>query len=180
MRLRAVLLAVTALQAESVIFSPADRSVVNGEVRVVARQEGRAELMVDGKVVAAESPHAGVLTAVLKLGPGGHEIAVEGGAKVKVHVGEGAPAGWLKFREHPPGATACTTCHAVKNGEWAFAKASLVGVCFACHDKAAFPKTHTHEAGIVPDCQLCHSPHGSAAAKHLKMTKEAACKLCHN
>lgn len=180
MRLGAFLLMVTALRAESVIFAPVNESVVGGEVRVVARHEGKAELLVDGKAVAAESPHAGVLTAVLKLAPGAHEIALDGGARVKVHAGEGAPAGWLQFREHPPGGAACTTCHAVKNGEWAFAKASLVGVCFACHDKAAFPKTHTHEAGIVPDCQLCHSPHGSTAVKHMKMTKEAACKLCHN
>lgn len=180
MRVGAVLLMATVLRAECVIFAPADQSVVSGEVRVVAGCEGKAELLVDGKAVATESPHGGALTAAVKLGPGGHEIAVEGGAKVKVHVGEGAPVGWMKFREHPPGGAECTTCHVVRNGEWVFAKASLVGVCFACHDKAAFPKTHTHEAGIVPDCQLCHAPHGSTAAKHLKMTKEAACKLCHN
>ncbi|MBN8730717.1 MAG: hypothetical protein J0L64_09265 [Acidobacteria bacterium] len=153
---------------------------MSGEVRVVARHEGKAELHVDGKAVAVEPLHAGVWTATVNLEAGGHEIALVGGGKVKVHVGEGAPAGWTRFREHPPGGAACTTCHAVKNGEWAFAKASLVGVCFACHDKAGFPKTHTHEPGIVPDCQLCHAPHGSRAVKHLKMSKEAACKLCHN
>ena len=180
MRLCWFLLALSTANAESVILAPVDRSAVSSEVRFVARHDGKPELLVDGQTVNVETPHAGVLAAQLKLGPGIHDIALEGGARVKVHVGDNPPAGWARFREHPPGGAACSTCHAVKNGEWAFAKASLVGVCFACHDKTAFPKSHTHEAGIVPDCQLCHAPHGSTAVKHLKLAKDAACKLCHN
>ncbi|MEP7361996.1 MAG: cytochrome c3 family protein [Acidobacteriota bacterium] len=178
--LYAFALAPLILGAESEIFAPTDKSVVAGEVRLIARHDGKAEFLIDGKAVAAESPHAGVMFATVKLAPGAHEIALAGGPKVRVHSGEGAPAGWQKFRMHPPGGVACTTCHAVRNGEWAFAKASLVGVCFACHDRAAFPKTHTHEPGIVPDCQMCHSPHGSTVARHLKMNRDTACKLCHN
>lgn len=168
------------LLAESTIFAPSDKSVVSGEVRIVARHDGKAEILVDGKAIAAESPHGGVMFATVTLAPGAHEISLAGGPSVRVHSGDGAPVGWQKFRPHPPGGAACTTCHAVRNGEWAFAKASLVGVCFACHDRAAFPKSHTHEPGVVPDCQMCHSPHGSTAATHLKMKREAACKLCHN
>lgn len=168
------------LRAESAILAPTDKSVVPGDVRLVARHDGKPEVLVDGKPVAVESPHAGVLWASLRLAPGAHEIQLTGGPGIQVHVGDGAPAGWPKFRTHPPGGAACGACHAVRNGEWAFAKASLVGVCFACHDRAAFPKTHTHEPGIVPDCQMCHSPHGSTVARHLKMNREAACKLCHN
>ena len=168
------------LFGESAIYAPGDKSVVTGEVRVVARHEGKAEFLIDGKAVTAESPHKGVLFATVKLAPGAHEIALAGGPSIRVHSGEGPPEGWQKFRIHPPGGAACTTCHAVRNGEWVFAKASLVGVCFTCHDRAAFPKTQTHEPGIVPDCQMCHSPHGSTVARHLKMNRETACKLCHN
>ena len=168
------------LCAESAILAPADKSVVTDEVRIVARHDGKAEFLVDGKAIPAEAPHVGVMFATVKLAPGAHEIRLSGGPAVRVHVGEGPPDGWRQFRMHPPGGVACTTCHAVRNGEWAFAKASLVGVCFACHDRAAFPKTHTHEPGIVPDCQICHSPHGSTTARHLKMSAESACKLCHN
>ena len=176
----AMMLAPLLLRAESAILAPADKSAVDGEVRVVARHDGKAEILVDGKAVAAETPHAGVLFATVTLAPGAHEISLAGGPRIRVHSGDGAPEGWQKFRAHPPGGVACATCHAVRNGEWAFAKASLVGVCFACHDRAAFPKTHTHEPGIVPDCQMCHAPHGSTAAAHLKLKREAACKLCHN
>lgn len=168
------------LAAESAIYAPVDKSVVAGEVRIVARHDGKAEVLIDGKAVQVESPHAGVIFANVKLPPGAHEIALAGGPSIRVHVGEGAPEGWQKFREHPPGGAACTACHAARNGEWAFAKASLVGVCFACHDRTAFPTSHTHEPGIVPDCQMCHSPHGSTVSRHMKMSREAACKLCHN
>jgi len=163
---------------ERVIFSPADQSVVKGDLRVVA--SGQGELLLDGKAVETQSPVAGVQHASVKVSPGAHELTFDGGPAVKFHAGDGAPAGWKEFRVHPPGGAACETCHAIKNGAWAFTKASLVGVCFACHNREAFPKTHTHEPGIVPDCQMCHSPHGSTAAAHLKMPKETACKQCHN
>ncbi len=168
------------LHAESAILAPTDESVVEHELRVVARHDGKAEILIDGKSAPAEAPHAGVVFATVKLAPGAHEIALPGGPSIRVHVGDGAPAAWRKFEPHPPGGAACTTCHAVRNGEWAFVRSSLVGVCFACHDRAAFPKTHTHEPGIIPDCQICHSPHGSTVVRHLKTSRDAACKLCHN
>lgn len=168
------------LAAESLILAPADQTAVPAEVRLIARHQGKPEFLVDGKPLAAESPLAGVLHLTVTLAPGPHEIALDGGPRIRVHSGPGAPAAWQPFRAHPPGGAPCTACHAVRNGEWSFARASLVGVCFACHDRAAFPKTHTHEPGIVPDCQMCHSPHGSVKARHLKLEREAACKLCHN
>jgi predicted CXXCH cytochrome family protein len=168
------------LSAESAILAPTDKSIVPADVRIVARHDAKPELLIDGKPAVVESPLAGIVWANVRLALGSHEVQLAGGPKIQIYVGEGAPEGWQKFRPHPPGGAACATCHAVRNGEWAFAKASLVGVCFACHDRAAFPMTHTHEPGIVPDCQMCHSPHGSTAARHLKMAREAACKLCHN
>jgi predicted CXXCH cytochrome family protein len=181
-RLRALVLlfaaAVTAQEAEVQIFSPAHESVVGGEVRIVAA--GKGKLLLDGQPIEVKSPADGVLHASAKVAAGAHELSIEGGPSVRFHSGAGAPAGWKPFRVHPPGGAACETCHAVKNGAWTFARASLIGVCFACHDREKFPKTHTHEPGIIPDCQLCHSPHGSTAAFHLKMNKETACKQCHN
>jgi len=176
----AAVLTTASLHAESAILAPLNESVVEAELRVVARHDGKAEILIDGKTAPAESPHAGVVFATVKLAPGAHEIALPGGPSIRVHVGGGAPAAWRKFEPHPPGGATCTTCHAVRNGEWAFVKPSLVGVCFACHDRGAFPKSHTHEPGVIPDCQICHSPHGSTARRHLKMSRDAACKLCHN
>jgi hypothetical protein len=143
--------------------------------RAARRKPG---FLLDGKPIAAESPHAGVMFATAKLAPGAHEISLAGGPRVRIHSGGGAPAGWLKFNEHPPGGAACGTCHAVKNGEWAFAKASLVGVCFACHNREAFPKVHTHEPVLSPTAR-CHSPHGSTTARHQDHAR-SGCKLCHN
>jgi predicted CXXCH cytochrome family protein len=170
--------AVAAQEPEARIFSPSDESVVAGEVRIIASGHGR--LLLDGKPVESQSPAAGVRHASARVEPGAHEVSIEGGPAVRFHTGGGAPRDWKPFRAHPPGGAACETCHAVKNGVWTFARASLVGVCFACHNREQFPKTHTHEPGIIPDCQLCHSPHGSTAAAHMKLTKELACKQCHN
>lgn len=180
MRAHLLLALAAPLFAGGQILAPADQTTVAAEVRVIARHDGKPEILIDGKPLAAESPHRGILHLTITLAAGAHEIALEGGPRIRVHSGPGAPASWPVFRAHPPGGAACTSCHAVRSGEWAFAKASLVSVCFACHDREAFPRTHTHEPGIVPDCQMCHSPHGSASAGHLKLGREAACKLCHN
>ena len=175
-RLLIALLGVAALPAE--ILAPTQDAVVAvGAVRIIARVEGKGELRVNGKNVAAESPAAGVLTAEVKLTAGAHEIALFAAGKEekrKIQVG-----GKVNFRPHPP-AAGCDACHAVKNGEWAFQRASLTGVCFTCHQRDSFAAKHTHVPGVLADCQMCHSAHGSTAVAHLKMEKAQACKLCHN
>jgi predicted CXXCH cytochrome family protein len=161
------------------IHSPAAGSVWNGPVRVIARVEAGQKPLLDGKPFETVAPAPGVTVASVKLAPGTHEISL-GAEKVRFHVGAGAPAGFAPFRDHPPVAAGCDSCHAVKEGAWALKRASLSGICFQCHDREAFPKKHTHVYGTLADCQMCHNPHGSASVGHMKMDKAKACTLCHS
>ena len=174
-RLIALLAALAWTQEPPLILAPpADAAFPAGPVRLIAR----AAMRLDGKAVEAVSPAEGVFTAEVKLETGVHQVT-SGAEKVRFFVGPAAPAEFKAFRPHTP-VTNCLTCHAVKNGAWAFQKASLVSLCSQCHDKEKFPTNHTHVMGILADCQMCHNPHGSTTAGHLRMAKEAACKLCHN
>lgn len=161
------------------IFSPpANAAFASGEVRLVARTAGELKPLLDGKPVNVESPHPGVVRAVLKVENGAHELVL-GEQKVRFFVGPNAPAEFKPFRDHPAMQAGCETCHAVRNGAWRFQRVSLTGVCSACHSKETFAARHTHEMGIVPDCQMCHAPHGSTETASLKLPKEKACRLCH-
>jgi predicted CXXCH cytochrome family protein len=161
------------------ILSPTPGSLFGkGPVRVIARGDGKAELRLDGKGVPAERPADGVITATVNPGAGPHEIAL-GEEKVRFVVGEKGGGESAAFKEHPPVAN-CQTCHAVKNGVWSLQRASLVSLCFPCHDKEKFPKAHTHVPGILTDCQLCHNAHGSNVKGFLTLPRETACKQCHN
>ncbi|MBM3739627.1 MAG: hypothetical protein FJW39_27995 [Acidobacteria bacterium] len=162
----------------AILAPPRGVAFPGGEVRVIVRADGKTQLKLDGKPVSAETPAEGVLTAALQLAPGAHEISY-GAETVRVFAGPGPGAEFKPFRPHPPVAN-CTTCHAVKNGIWTFQRASLATVCSQCHAKDKFPAKHTHEMGILADCQICHDPHGSTAAAHMRKEKEAACKQCHN
>ena len=168
-----------AAESDNEIFAPpANAAFPKGPVRFVARAVGDAKPTVDGKPVTTESPYTGVLKGEMDLPPGAHEIAL-GDKKARFFVGEGAPAEFKLFREHPAMQTGCDTCHAVRNDAWRFKRISLANVCSQCHDKVTFQKKHTHEMGIIQDCQMCHAPHGSTAVASLKMTKDKACQICH-
>ena len=162
------------------ILAPPEGAVFSAgsAVRFIARGDGA--LKVDGQAAETKSPHTGVHTAELKPAAGAHTIEF-GGQTLKIFVGPAAsaPEGMKAFRPHPP-ANQCETCHAVRNGNWRFIRASLSNVCSACHAKEAFQAKHTHEMAVLADCQLCHNPHGSTADKHLKLSKDAACKQCHS
>lgn len=158
------------------ILRPTDQSVVKpGPLSIVAK--GGA-LKLDGKALAATQPGPGALTATVTPAAGLHELEVDG-VKAGFFVGAGAPAGWQEFRPHPPGGAACTTCHAVLQGAWEIKGGVTGDNCMQCHDAQGFLKVHSHKPDVLIDCQLCHSPHGSTVQKHLKMTKDAACKQCH-
>ncbi len=170
---------VFAQESENRIFAPPANALFpeDAPVRLIARIAAGAELKVDGAAVAVESPHAGVATAELKLAPGAHSITL-GDQTVKIAVGT-PEDGMAHFRSHPPTAT-CENCHAVRNGRWRFLRASLSNVCSNCHAKDAFPAKHTHTMDLLPDCQMCHDPHGSTVAGHMKMSREKACQQCHS
>jgi len=165
------------------ILAPVDQSVVApGTIRVIARAEGTAKLLLDGKPVPASSPAAGVWLAEVKAVEGAHELSLESGqgnATVRFFAGK-EHNGWPAFKTHPPGNVACDTCHALKAGAWALRRATLSPLCHTCHDLAKFVPTHTHNTGTLVDCQNCHMPHGSGAKAHLRQPREVACKQCHN
>ncbi len=167
---------------EITIFRPSDQSAVPaGPLSVVARVSGKAEVKLDGKPVTATQPALNALTATVMPSPGRHELTVLAGGvekKVVFFAGAGAPADWKTFRPHPPAAT-CETCHAVKDGAWAFKNATLADSCFGCHEAKQFPAIHSHNTEVLAECQMCHNPHGSTEARHLKLKKELACKQCH-
>lgn len=167
-----------------VLFAPMNESVVApGNLRVVGKAAGKAELLLDGKAVRFESPAPGVVHAELKPGPGLHELLLKGeGGEAKAAFFSGKEhGGWKMFRPHPPiEGIGCDTCHAVKNGEWAMKRATLSPICHTCHDLSAFPKIHTHDTGTLADCQNCHYPHGSTAKGNLRAAREVVCRQCHD
>lgn len=171
-------LACVAQDEPAILAPPKGATFARGPVRFIARIENGAQPRLDGKALTGESPVPGMVTAELVVGPGAHEIVL-GKETVRFFVGAGASAEFKPFRFHPPMAN-CNTCHAVKNGEWAFQKPSLVTLCSQCHDRDKFAAKHTHVIGVLADCQICHDPHGSTEVGHLKKSKEVACKQCHS
>jgi predicted CXXCH cytochrome family protein len=165
------------------LFAPADRSIVaEGNIRVAGRAAGKAELLLDGKILAFASPAPGVVMAQVMALPGLHELVLKGdggSTKATFFVGK-EHDGWKVFRPHPPGALGCDSCHAVKNETWSLKRASQSLVCHSCHDKEKFAGVHTHNTDTLADCQICHLPHGSTAKSHMKTSKEIACKQCHS
>jgi predicted CXXCH cytochrome family protein len=161
---------ILALAAQNIVLRPLPQSVVPaGPVSVIAK--GAGDLRIDGKPVKAAQPAPGVVTAELKLTPGRHVLTF---GTAKVEFGVGAPVdSWKPFRAHPP-ASDCGACHTAP--DWEFKGHDA---CLNCHDRQAFAKLHTHNAEVLAECHLCHLPHGSTEARHLKMTKETACKQCH-
>lgn len=176
----AVLFALTLLAQDDspdlILAPPPDSAFSPGPVRLIARTGGQNEPKLDGQPIKVESPHAGVVTAELQPSPGPHEITL-GTQKIRFVVGKAD--GFTAFRPHPP-ANTCNACHAVRNGRWRFIRASLSNVCSQCHSKETFAAKHTHQMDLLPDCQMCHNPHGSTAPAHMKLSRENACKQCHS
>ncbi len=164
------------------IFRPTEGSAVAaGPLVLVARTAGKAEFRLDGKAVPGAQPAPNALFAMVTLAAGPHALSLvtaSGEEKIKFFVGPKAPDGFQPFKIHPPGA-GCETCHATKQGVWAFKHAAVSASCFGCHDAKAFAEIHSHNAEVLQECQLCHSPHGSTVKLFLKMSKETACKQCH-
>lgn len=176
----ALLMSASGQEPPRAILRPWPESVVApGPLTVIVKADG-GELRLDGQRLETASPARGVMTAAIEPAPGVHELVLAGGVpeKVRFYAGEAGPAGWRRYRAHPPEAP-CETCHRVDNGVWTLQGETPAAACLSCHDGAGFPKSHTHRAAELEECQMCHDPHGSAAARHLKMPKEAACKQCH-
>jgi len=162
------------------IMRPADNSShTTSQIDIVATAPA-GKLQFDGAFITAEEPFPNVLYAVVPAKPGMHSlILVWDGGKKEVHffVGPNPSAGFQPFHQHPPIAgVPCTQCHGLsRSGRFMFK-----GGCFDCHQRASFDRIHTHDAGVLERCGMCHNAHGSTATAHLLYSKEAACKLCHS
>lgn len=183
MRVLAVLFLAALLSAEDAgkIMRPADKAAMpSGQVDIVATAPaGKLEL--DGKAIVAEKPFPNVLHLSVQAAAGEHSLALiwEGGRKdIHFFVGPNPPAGYQRFRQHPPVADVqCTQCHELSSrGRFRFKNNS----CFDCHQKDSFVKVHTHEPTLLAECGLCHNAHGSTVKAHLLYPKETACRQCHN
>jgi predicted CXXCH cytochrome family protein len=162
------------------IMRPADKSShLTDRIDIVATAPS-GKLQLDGLIIESEQPFPHVLHATPKVKPGLHSLALvwEGGKKeVQFFVGPNPPAAFQPFHQHPPlGGVQCTQCHGLsRSGRFTFK-----GGCFDCHQRNDFPRIHTHDAGVLERCGMCHNAHGSTAKAHLLYSKDAACKLCHN
>ena len=168
------------LLAEGKIMRPVDGAALQGtEVDIVATApDGKLEL--DGKAVPTQEPFNDVFHAVVQAAPGRHTLALVWAGRreeVQFFVGEGAPAEFKPFFQHPPLAdVACTQCHGVsRRGRFRFK-----GGCFACHEEAAFTTAHEHPVHQLQECGMCHNAHGETSKAMLTMPKEIFCKQCHN
>ncbi len=175
----AVLLAAAVLAQDApdgpALLRPADQTALApGPLTIIAR--GAGPLRLDGKGVAVKVQNGDIVAATVTPAAGLHELSW-GGRKLRFFVGPGAPADFRPYRLHPPGGSACETCHVVREGAWEFRGAG--SSCFGCHDQKKFPVGHTHNSEVLSECGLCHDPHGSAEKFHLKLAKETACKQCH-
>ena len=138
--------------------------------------------------------------AVREIAPGSHELAL-GPLHVRFralspHAVDKATSDALRatsttlYVAHPKamvGMVTCTGCHTLNRESQpprfedmtTFSPPPMPDICFRCHDQAKFLPTHAHRVEHLAFCQLCHDPHGSNRAKLMKLSREEACKKCH-
>lgn len=83
---------------------------------------------------------------------------------------------------HPiaEGKVDCLDCHGV-HGENPRLTMEPTGreFCFSCHADKEGPYAFEH-APVMEDCNICHSPHGTVADNLLKQAEPALCLSCHS
>jgi len=76
----------------------------------------------------------------------------------------------------------CASCHREphekKKGSLALVS-PVPDLCFMCHDKANFSKSHVHAPVAGGDCLSCHDPHASDASSLLTQQLPFLCQTCH-
>jgi len=176
-----VVLQVASAQDEGgrIVSPPEGAQFRSGKIDIRAIAPASAEVTLDGRAIDLTGPFPGVLHGATVVPDGEHVLTLTwptGSSTVQFFVGEGAPQGYSEFRPHPPNPIECTKCHGIsRRGRFRF-----IGGCFSCHSKESFARNHGHEAHILESCGLCHDAHGSTQPKLLVMSKELACKQCHN
>lgn len=166
-------------QREGKIMRPEDGSALpSGNISIVAGgPAGRLEL--DGQPIKAEEPFPEVFHAKLAPLPGQHTLVFlwQGGRQeIRLFTGGNPPSDFRPFRNHPATEIECTQCHGLSSrGRFRF-----TGGCFNCHQQEAFVNSHQHAPHVLEQCGQCHNAHGSTAKALLILSREKACKLCHN
>ena len=162
------------------IIKPPDGAWLRGDSVEVIFKSATGKLLLDGDPVQADEPFPGVFRSRVTVAPGDHTLRLEssdGVHEVRFRTGSDPVAGSAEpFVEHPPLRTECTHCHSVsRRGRFRFS-----GGCQTCHAKEQFIETHSHEPHELASCGMCHDAHGSSAAKLLVVSRDQACKQCHN
>ena len=160
------------------ILRPTDgASLPNGKIEGIAKAVKSGAIFIDGAPVATKEKAPGVLTFSIDTPNGVHtlELRYDGGSE-KLTFTSGKSE--TPFRLHPPAAP-CETCHTVQESNWAFKNDVLEKTCAGCHSLKDFATRHQHNLEQLADCALCHNPHGSSEAFHMKYPRKVACKLCH-
>ena len=87
---------------------------------------------------------------------------------------------------HNENGVTCTSCHSVHHSKLEHLLVQKqTPLCFSCHaeQKADFQKPFHHrvEEGLI-QCDDCHNPHGTLAARQLRSTpdQDAVCFKCHS
>jgi predicted CXXCH cytochrome family protein len=158
---------------------PVDGAALPDDKADIIASAPSGKLRIDGQPIQSDEPFPNVFHALVKVSPGAHVLSLswDGGKKeIRFFSGPNPPDGFAPFHQHPPIPNIpCTQCHAAtQTGRFRFK-----GGCFDCHPQDSFPKVHTHNDTILIQCGKCHNAHGSTVKAHLTVTKEVACKLCH-
>ena len=127
---------IAALLLLAQIMRPVDKAALaKGPLEIIAKAAPGAKLELDGQPIKTESPFPSVLTAKIDAAPGRHRLSLtQETGRHDVEISIGPQDGFAPYRAHPPGQTACTTCHGVSaRGRFRFE-----GGCSNCHATAAF------------------------------------------
>ena len=164
-------------QAPNRILRPTNGAVLTGKIEGIAKVANSGSVFLDGALLATKEKAPGVLTFLIEAPSGPHslESKYEGGAE-KLTFTSGKSE--TPFRLHPP-AAACETCHTVRDSIWGFKNDVLETTCSGCHNLKDFATRHQHNREQLADCAMCHNPHGSSEAFHMKYPRKIACKQCH-
>jgi len=166
------------------VIAPQGNSILSaGSLHVICKGEP-GDLIVDGQPKPWGPFAAPLRVAVLRLGPGPHEIHI-GPRTLAVKVGEGPPPkGWSEGRLHPITAEAngCSCCHETgqRDALTTVGPVKPSSACLECHRPTEFETKHAHPLEPLQHCASCHSPHGSSLKGLLKAPAKKLCAACHD
>ncbi len=74
----------------------------------------------------------------------------------------------------------CDECHGdPEEGRIHLHTAKVADLCIGCHVKIGNLRADSRSAHAALPCTACHTPHASDYRPHLKQSREALCRSCH-